>query len=1080
MIFIDNNNVKYEVCEITVSDDSKIEFTLDNESNKRVVEQIPQRFTPLQPDLASNSDLSPIQAGENRKCSMCEKRFTDIESLEKHMGLHTYGREHNCEICGKSFSAKSFLKVHMMVHTGERPFVCEICNKGFSRISNLKAHHLTHTKEKPFKCEFCDKVFTHPSNMKKHVKSQHTEGRPYKCEFCDKSYKLSKHLRRHVTTHDPESKNVRYACGICDKEFSSFRNALRHKQQKHQAPVSVEVPPSGVLNLVSEETIGSENDVVLPVKKEIVVPIEKPEPPIAIPPNVLPKRTGTTRIKCMHCTKRFSNQGDLDKHMTLHTGERPHKCPVCNKGFNAKSFLKVHMATHTSEKPYKCDVCGKAFNRPSNLKAHRITHDNPKPYSCPICGKMFSHPSNVTKHITIHTNERPYQCEFCGKCFRQSKHLSRHMLIHTSAPGSFRCSRCEKRFLDENEYLQHKMEHEEKKQYQCEICDRTFFRSSHLKRHVLTHSTGRVNTCDYCGKPFNSMANLRRHLMINHKKDSKHQCQVCGQMILQPSHLVKHVREHQCDVVAVKKGESIFPVDNAANGEQAFKCYICKKMFKEHILLKRHLQVHTNKVLYKCGACDKIYPTMMALKKHMFVHGEGPFKCEFCALEFHQYTDLKEHLRTHETNVEEKKYPCDICGKRFKYRLLLRKHKEMHEAEESNVPMFQCNLCSKKFRHVSSLSRHKKSHELDRIGGDEGMSQTIRYVLDHSVPVSNEMELDDQTIQLVQSAEDAGEVEQIEIPGNAVPYLAEVNGQQVLHITINDLDEKISELVQSVQVVSYDENLANASSSSTRTVSSRDMDTNLQIAAADALRNGNYQIVASHGDGTEYQVIESDSNGIVVVAADKTLDTTTTSSHTESAAGKVINEPVVSYQVTAPTVGANAPTNVAATGKMKVAPSTIVKQMKGEQDAVTVVNLKDVTPDSSQSFEGISMMVTNEDSGRQYIQIPPEILKTLQTTGASREQVVIQTEASSATANPSPNSSVEAVKIIYTDSLENQLAENEGLTELTERAVDSSLIEESVQLGETVVISEPSSMLSNYDHSYVNVVDKDITSGVEI
>lgn len=38
MIFIDNNNVKYEVCEIIVLDINKIEFTLENETNKRVVE----------------------------------------------------------------------------------------------------------------------------------------------------------------------------------------------------------------------------------------------------------------------------------------------------------------------------------------------------------------------------------------------------------------------------------------------------------------------------------------------------------------------------------------------------------------------------------------------------------------------------------------------------------------------------------------------------------------------------------------------------------------------------------------------------------------------------------------------------------------------------------------------------------------------------------------------------------------------------------------------------------------------------------------------------------------------------------
>lgn len=1104
MIFIDNNNVKYEVCEITVSDTNKIEFTLENETNKRVVEQIPQRFTPLQPDpvTVSQTEITPVQPGEHRKCTMCEKRFTDTESLEKHMGLHTFGREHNCEICGKSFSAKSFLKVHMMVHTGERPFVCEICQKGFSRISNLKAHRLTHTNEKPFKCDFCDKVFTHPSNMKKHMKSQHTEGRPYKCEYCDKSYKLSKHLRRHITTHDPESKNIKYACSICNKEFSSFRNALRHKQQKHQSPSSTEVHENVVPTLVCEEIIADENE-ILPGKRETVhiIPYQSSQNEITVPSDLLPRVPGITKIKCVHCTKRFSNQTDLDKHMTLHTGERPHKCPVCKKGFNAKSFLKVHMLTHTDEKPFKCDVCGKGFNRPSNLKAHRITHDNPKPYSCHICNKMFSHPSNVTKHITVHTNERPYQCEYCQKCFRQSKHLTRHMLIHTSAPGSLRCSRCEKRFLDENEFLQHKKEHEEKKQFQCEVCERIFFRSSHLKRHLMTHSTGRVNTCDYCGKPFNSMANLRRHLMINHQKDTKHQCQVCGQMILQPSHLAKHAREHQCAMVAGKDGEIIFQ-EETGHTEQAFKCYICKKIFKEHGLLKKHLQVHSNKVLYKCGACEKIYPTMMALKKHMVIHGEGPFKCYMCAIEFEQYSDFREHQNKHQISADEKKYPCDICGKRFKYRLSARKHKEFHEAEEDNSPMFQCDICSKRFRHVSSLSRHKKSHEVSQFGENEGMSQTIRYVLDHSAPASNELELPvrDQTVQLVQNNEVSGDVAQIEIPGNAVPYITEVEGQQILHITINDLDEKISELVQSVQVISYDENTKSSANGNPGSVANRISKANLQVSAAEAVKSGNYQIVASHGGQNEYQIIETDSNGIpevLVVAADKSQEVNPATSKAVEVL-HVTETPVnagsqATYQVVASNIPKNAATNVAAsaTGSVKGGIATNVAndnaqtvtevQLIREQPGTTAtVDFDEGSTVDKESSDSISVVVSGEESGKQYIQVTPELLKKLQSGKASNDEVVIQTEETSNIISQSPRTSVENFKILYTDSLGSRGSDDQGLMELAERAVNSSLMEESVQLAETVVISEPPSRVPDTDHSYVNVADKDITSGIDI
>ncbi len=48
-------------------------------------------------------------------------------------------------------------------------------------------------------------------------------------------------------------------------------------------------------------------------------------------------------------------------------------CHLCGKKFQWKALLDRHMMIHTGEKPYKCHVCGQAFNRTSNRNTHMRT-----------------------------------------------------------------------------------------------------------------------------------------------------------------------------------------------------------------------------------------------------------------------------------------------------------------------------------------------------------------------------------------------------------------------------------------------------------------------------------------------------------------------------------------------------------------------------------------------------------------------------------------------------------------------------------------------------------------------------------
>lgn len=301
--------------------------------------------------------------------------------------------------------------------------------------------------------------------------------------------------------------------------------------------------------------------------------------------------------QCSHCNKNFTSKSDLDKHVRVHTNQRPYVCldcgqtfkqlgsfkghqaakhailkngyfvcNICEKYFPLKERLKLHLRTHAGIKPYKCKLCDKQFARGGGLAQHLRTHDGLKPYGCKLCGAHFTSSANLTNHAKRHLGLRDYMCHICGKAFYRIDGLKKHLNCY----------------------------HNNIKAYRCDICNKDL--KGHLGQHMKMHLNTKPHGCAHCGSRFAQRSQLTVHQRI-HSGEKPYRCEVCWKAFAYSTTLKLHKRCH--------------------TGEKPFKCLLCDASFIQLPHLKKHmLCVHKTKDPYVCKYCKQFYKTKMLLEKH--------------------------------------------------------------------------------------------------------------------------------------------------------------------------------------------------------------------------------------------------------------------------------------------------------------------------------------------------------------------------------------------------------------------------------------------------------------------------------
>ncbi len=133
---------------------------------------------------------------------------------------------------------------------------------------------------------------------------------------------------------------------------------------------------------------------------------------------------------CVECGEGFVYASRLKKHMETKHCEEKLVCEYCSYSTVYKSGLRKHIKQiHLKSGEYVCMVqgCGKSFVHQKGLERHMTVHTGERNFSCEHCQKRFKTISNLSQHLNTHEPKTLYTCPKCLKTFNFKQNFNIHV-----------------------------------------------------------------------------------------------------------------------------------------------------------------------------------------------------------------------------------------------------------------------------------------------------------------------------------------------------------------------------------------------------------------------------------------------------------------------------------------------------------------------------------------------------------------------------------------------------------------------------------------------------------------------------
>ncbi|XP_060778476.1 ras-responsive element-binding protein 1 isoform X3 [Neoarius graeffei] len=199
-------------------------------------------------------------------------------------------------------------------------------------------------------------------------------------------------------------------------------------------------------------------------------------------------------------------------------------CPLCDKNCQTQHQLTMHIRQHNSDtgaSDHSCSICGKCLSSASSLDRHMLVHSGERPYKCSVCGQTFTTNGNMHRHMKIHDKDpslsSPTSPPSSGKRKRPCAVISKKKPSQSDDGEQADEPSSKRQVLEDSGVDDQTVSKVQEEQLPCPICFKTLSSKHELETHMETHPDTALR-CENCCISFRTHRGLLRHNAVIHKQ----------------------------------------------------------------------------------------------------------------------------------------------------------------------------------------------------------------------------------------------------------------------------------------------------------------------------------------------------------------------------------------------------------------------------------------------------------------------------------------------------------------------------------------------------------------------------------